>query len=56
MIVLLLSIIGALAALATYYFVGTIYRYNPQYYEPKDLDRQHQLEEKLRKQEERKRQ
>lgn len=55
-IVLLLSILGALAALATYYFVGTIYRYNPQYYEPKDLDRQHQLEEELRKQEERKRQ
>lgn len=56
-IVLLLSILGALAALATYYFVGTIYRYNPQYYEPKDLERQHQLlEEELRKQEERKRQ
>ncbi len=43
--------------MATYYFVGTIYRYNPQYYEPKDLERQHQLlEEELRKQEERTRQ
>lgn len=56
-IVLLFSILGTLAALATRYFVGAIYRYDPQYYEPKDIERQHQLlEEELKKQEERKRQ
>ncbi len=56
-IVLLLSILGALAALATRYFVVAIYRYNPQYYEPKDIERQHQLlEEELKKREELKRQ
>lgn len=55
-IVLLLSIIGTLAALAIRYFGGAIYRYNPQYYEPKDIERQHQLlEEEIRKQEEQKR-
>lgn len=55
-IVILLSILGTLAALATRYFVGAIYQYNPQYYEPKDIQRQQQLlEEELKKQEELKR-
>jgi hypothetical protein len=55
-VVLLLSILGTLAALATRYYGGAIYRYNPQYYEPKDIERQQQLlEEEIRKLEERKR-
>lgn len=55
-IVLLFSLLGTLAALATRYFVGAIYRYDPQYYDPKDLERQQQLlEEEIRKLEELKR-
>lgn len=56
LIVVLLSILGALAMLATRYFVGAIYRYDPQYYDPKDLERQHQLlEQEIKKLEELKR-
>lgn len=56
LIIVLLSILGALAILATRYFVGMIYQSNPQYYEPKDLERQHHLlEQELKKLEELKR-
>lgn len=55
-IVLLFSILGTLAALAVRYYGGAIYRYNPQYYEPKDIERQQQLlEEENRRLEELKR-
>jgi hypothetical protein len=45
-ILLLLSLAGAGAVMVTDYFGRAFYNYNPTYYEPKELERQHQLLEK----------